>query len=49
VAVEPNPVPIVVQPAASTASSASPTITLDCFIVLLLFVSGAHNCHRYQE
>jgi hypothetical protein len=49
VAVAPNPVPMVVQPAASTASSGSATITFVCLMSLLLFVSGEHNCHRYKE
>jgi hypothetical protein len=40
---------MVVQPAASAASSGSATITFDCFMSLLLFVSGEHNCRRYQE
>jgi hypothetical protein len=48
VAVEPNPVPIVVQPVASTTSSGSPSFTVGRIMSLLLCVTSVRMCRRFR-
>jgi hypothetical protein len=48
-AVEPRPVPIVVQIAAGAARKGSARFTMGCVMSLLLLASGERNCRRCQE